>query len=43
LRQGFDTALSLRKLLQEFQPMRMRQALRNGGELAEENLFWTLC
>ena len=42
LREDFDAALTLRKLFQKLQPMRMRQAFRDSSELAKENLFWTL-
>ena len=42
LREDFDAALTLRKLFQQLQPMRMGQAFRNSSELAEECLFWTL-
>jgi len=40
--QDFDAALTLRKLFQQLQSMRMGQAFRKGGELTKKNLLWSL-
>ena len=42
LRQNLHAALALPELFKQFQAMGMPQGLRDGGEFAEENLFWTL-
>lgn len=41
LRQQFDASLPLRQLLQEFEPMRMRERLGDGGELREQGKLRT--
>src|SRR5215475_8694825 len=42
LRQILDAALALSELFQQLEAVRMAQGLRDGGEIAEQHLFWTL-
>jgi hypothetical protein len=42
LRQNLDGALTLAELLQQLKPVHVTQVLRNGREMAEEQLFRTL-
>ena len=39
LRQHLDAALALRQLLQELEPMGMRERFGDGGELGEQRQF----
>src|SRR5579863_9956260 len=41
-RQNLHRALTLRKLFQQFEAMRMAERFRDRGELGEQRLFWTL-
>ena len=40
-RQNVHASLALRQLLQELEPMRMRQRFGDGGELREQRQLWT--